>query len=72
MIWVGKSAQFFESNQENINSTSFTKCQTGQSGKMNIADLFLKYAMRGLDIFGQHMTQRIYENYLGILGMTKI
>ena len=62
----------FESNQENINSTSFTKCQTGQNRKMNIPELFLNQARKVFDIFEEDMIQRIYQNILEILGMTEM
>ena len=33
---------------------------------MNIGELFLNMAMKSFAIFDQDMTQKIYENYLGI------
>jgi len=64
--------KIFEGNQENINNTSFTKCCSEQNRKMNIPELFLNYARKGFDIFEEDMIQRIYENFLGILGMTEM
>ena len=64
--------KFFEGNQEYKNSTSFTKCCPEQNGKMNIVELFFNYAMKVFYIFDEYMTQRIYEIFLGILGMTEI
>ena len=39
---------------------------------MNIGELFLNMAMKSFAIFDQDMTQKIYENYLGILGVMEI
>ena len=62
----------FGSNQEKINNNSFTKSHSGHNGKMNIPELFLNWARKGLDIFVDYMIQRIYEDFVGIFGMTKI
>ena len=56
----------------NINDTSFTKCHSGQNRKRNIGELFLNMEMKGFAIFGQYMTQKNYENYLGIFGVKEI
>ena len=58
--------------RKNINDTSLTKCHLGQNRKRNIVELFLNMAMKSLAIFEQDMTQTIYENYLGILGVREI
>ena len=55
-----------------INSTSFAKCHLGQNRKRIIGGLFLNMAMKYFAIFEQDRTQTIYENYLGILGVTEI
>ena len=36
---------------------------------MNYGELFLNMAMKSFAIFDQYMTQKIYENYLGIFGV---
>ena len=59
-------------NRRNINDTSFTKCHSGQNRKRNIGELFLNMAMKSFSIFDQDMTQTIYENYLGIFGVSEI
>ena len=59
-------------NRRNINDTSFTKCHSGQNRKRNIGELFLNMSMNFFAIFDQDMTQTIYENYLGILGVREI
>ena len=59
-------------NKRNINETSFTKCHLGQNRKSNIGELFLNMARKGFDIVVEGMTQTIYENYLGILGVREI
>ena len=61
-----------EGNQEYINSTSFIKCCCEQNRKMNIVELVLNKARKDFYIFDEDMTQRIYEIFLGILGMTEI
>ena len=58
--------------RKNINDTSFTKCHLGQNRKLIIGELFLNMAMKRFAIFDQDMTQTIYENYLGILGVMEI
>jgi len=55
-----------------INSTSIAKCHLGQNRKRIIGGLFLNMAMKYFSIFVQYRTQKIYENYLGILGVTEI
>ena len=62
----------FGGNPKNINNTSFTKCCSEQNRKMNIPELFLNKARKVFDIFEIDMIQRIYENFLGILGMTEM
>ena len=62
----------FEVNRRNINDTSFTKCHLGQNRKRNIGEFFLNMAMKSFAIFEEDMTQTIYENYLGILGVMEI
>ena len=59
-------------NRRNINDTFFTKCHSGQNRKRNIGELFLNMTMKGFAILDQDMTQSIYENYLGILGVREI
>ena len=48
--------------------TSFTNCCSEQNRKMYIFEL----GKEGFYIFDEDMTQRIYEIFLGILGMTEI
>ena len=67
-----KMSKKFGVNQANINSTSFAKCHLGQNRKRIIGGLFLNMAMKYFAIFEQDRTQTIYENYLGILGVTEI
>ena len=62
----------FGVNQAKINNTCFKKCHLGQNRKMNICELFFNMARKDFDIFVEDMTQKIHENYLGILGVTKI
>ena len=57
----------FEVNWEKENSTCFTKCHLGQNGKIIIGGIFLNMAMQYFSLLEQDMTQKIYENYLGIL-----
>ena len=52
--------------------TSFTKCCFEQDRKMNVVELFLNYARKVFDIFDEDMIQTIYENFLGIFGVTEI
>ena len=40
--------------------------------KRNIYELSLMMPSKDFDIFEEDMTQTIYENYLGILGVTEI
>ena len=61
----------FGVNQANINSTSFAKCHLGQNRKGIIGGLFLNKAMKSFAIFEQDRTKKIYENYLGIYGVTE-
>ena len=58
----------FGSKQDRINGTSFTKCHSGQNGRVNFWRITLGLGQESLGIFEQHMTQRNYENYLGIIG----
>jgi hypothetical protein len=60
----------FESKQANIMGTCFTNCQLGQNQKRNIGGIFMNMARRDFDISEEDMSQRIYENYLGIFRMT--
>jgi hypothetical protein len=62
----------FESKQARIKGTCFTNCQLGQNQKRNICEIFLNMARKGYDISEEDMTQTIYENYLGILGMMEM
>ena len=39
---------------------------------MNIVELFLNYARKVFDIFDEDMIEKIYENFLGISGITEI
>ena len=59
-------------NRRNINDTSFTKYHSGQNRKRNIGGLFSNMAMKRFAIFDQDMTQKNYDNYLGILGVMEI
>ena len=72
MIWIGKDVQKVWVNQSNINSTFFTKCHLGQDRKRIIGELIFNMARKSFAIFEKDMTQTIYENYLGILGVTEI
>ena len=62
----------FGDKQENINNTSFSKSHLGQNRKRNICELFFIMPRKGFDISVEDMNQTIYENYLGILGVTEI
>ena len=62
----------FEVNWAKENSTCFTMCHLGQNRKRIISRLFLNKAMKSFGIFDQDMTQTIYENYFGILGVREI
>ena len=62
----------FGVNQAKINDASFSNHHLGQNQKGNICELSLMMARKDFDIFVEDMTQKIYENYLGILGVTKI
>ena len=62
----------FGVNQAKINDTSFSKCHLGQNEKRNICELSFMMPRKGFDISVEDMTQTIYENYLGILGVTEI
>ena len=69
--WYGqeKVSKEFEVNWEKENSTCFTMCHLGQNRKRIMWELFFIVAMKGFAIFDEDMTQTIYENYLGILGV---
>ena len=67
-----KVSKEFDVNWEKENSTCFTKCHLGQNGKRIIGGIFLNMAMKSFAIFDHDMTQTIYENYLGILGVMEI
>ena len=62
----------FEATWENKNSTCFTKCHLGQNRKRIIGGLFFNMAMKYFATFKQDRTQKIYENYLGILGLMEV
>ena len=62
----------FGVNQAKINDTSFSKSHLGQNEKRNICGLSLMIPRKDFDIFVEDMTQTIYENYLGSLGVTEI
>ena len=62
-----KMSKKVEVNWEKENSTCFTKCHLGQNMKIIIGGLFLNMAMKSFAIFERYMTQKIYDNYLGIL-----
>ena len=62
----------FVVNWAKENGTCFTMCDLGQNMKWIIGGLFLNMEMKRFAIFDQDMTQKIYENYLGILGMIEI
>ena len=72
--WYGqeKVSKEFEVNWEKENNTWFTICHPGQNRKRIIWGLFLNIAMKSFAIFDEDMTQTIYENYLGILGVMEI
>ena len=55
-----------------INSTCFTMCHLGPNREIIIEGLFLNMAMKSFAIFEEDMTQTIYDNYLGILGVMEI
>ena len=44
----------------------------GRIEKGIIGELFLNMAMKRFAIFDQDMTQKVYENYLGIFGVREI
>ena len=67
-----KMSKKFGVNQEKINDTSFSNHHLGQNQKRNIFELSLVMPMKDFDIFVEYMTQTIYENYLGIFGVTEI
>ena len=72
--WYGqeKLSKKFGVNQAKINSTCFAKCHLGQNRKKNICELSLMMPRKDFEIFEEDMTQKIYENYLGIIGWTEI
>ena len=47
-------------------------CHLGQDTKKIISKLFLNMERKCFSIFDKDMTQIIYENYLGILGVMEI
>ena len=65
-------AKKFGVNQAKINDTSFSNSHLGHNKKRNICELSLMMPGKGFDISVEDMTQTIYENYLGILGVTEI
>jgi hypothetical protein len=67
-----KVSKKFGVNQAKINDTSFSKSHLGQNEKRNICELSLMMPRKGFDISMEDVTQTIYENYLGILGVTEI
>jgi hypothetical protein len=60
----------FESKQAKIMDACFTNSQLGQNQKRNIGEMFLNMAKKYFDISEEDISQMIYENYLGSLGMT--
>ena len=62
----------FGINQAKINDASFSNHHLGQNQKRNICELSLMMPRKEFDIFEEYMTQTIYENYLGIFGVTEI
>ena len=62
----------FGVNQAKINDTSFSNSHLGHNKKRNICELSLMMPRKDFDIFDEDMTQKIYEKYLGILGVTEI
>ena len=62
----------FGINQAKINDASFSNHHLGQNQKRNICELSLMMPRKDFDIFEEDMTQTIYENYLGILGVIEI
>ena len=67
-----KMSKRFGVNQAKINDTSFSNHHLGQNQKRNICELSLMLPSKDFDIFEEYMTQKNYENYLGILGLTEI
>ena len=67
-----KVSKKFEINWAKLNGTCFTKCHLGQHRKKIIGGIFLNNAMKSFSIFYENMTQKNYENYLGILEVTEI
>ena len=62
----------FVVNQAKINATSFSISHLRQNEKRNIVELSLMMPRKGSNISVEDMTQIIYKNYLGILGVTEI
>ena len=62
----------FGGQSRKINDTAFSNHHLGQNQKRNICELSLMMPRKDFDIFEKDMTQTIYENYLGILGVTEI
>ena len=62
----------FGVNQAKINDTSFSNHHLGKNQKRNICELSLTIPRKDFDIFLEDMTQTIYENYLGTLGVIEI
>ena len=67
-----KMSNKFGVNQAKINDTSFSNHHLGQNQKRNFCELPLMMPRRGFDIFEEDITQKIYENYLGIFGWAEI
>ena len=67
-----KMSKRFGVNQAKINDTSFSNHHLGQNQKRNIFELYLMMPRKDFDIFVEDMTQKIYDNYSGILGVPEI
>ena len=62
----------FGFNEAKINDTSFSNHHLGQNQKRNICELSLMMLRKDFDIFEEDTTQTIYDNYLGIWGVTEM
>ena len=72
--WYGqeKMSKKFEVNWAKENSTCFTMRHSGQNRKWIIWAWWQTWQMKYFAIFENYITQKIYENYLGILGVMEI
>ena len=67
-----KKSKKFGFKWAKINSTFFAKCHLGQNRKIIYWAWWKTWPMIYFAIFEEDITQTIYENYLGILGVTEI